>query len=215
MSMNDITAAQRAVLGIALKLANARLTVGTYGNVSARVRDCFVITPSGADRHQLRPEDISVVDFATGKWTGPKPSAERALHLALYRTRSDVGSVIHAHAPDACTVAAAQRELPAMTTELAQVIGPSVRVAKHAITGTKKLERETLKAIAGRQAALLANHGAVCVGRDLDDAFHCLEVLERGCRAFIESEFARTAKYVGSDPANAMREYYLHCCATR
>jgi L-fuculose-phosphate aldolase len=213
--MNDIAAAQKAVLAIALRLADARLTVGTYGNVSARVGDFFVITPSGADRRTLRAEDISVVDFATGKWTGPKPSAERALHLALYRTRSEVGSVIHAHAPDACTVAATQRELPALTAELAQVIGPSVRVAQHAITGTKKLERETLHAIKGRQAALLANHGAVCVGRELEDALHCLEVLERGCRVFIETEFKRAASYVGSEPARAMREHFLRACASR
>jgi len=205
----DLTALQEAVLAAGRHLLETGLTVGTYGNISVRAGDRMVITPTGADRGKLTAADIPIVDIATGEWTGPKPSGERALHLAIYRTRPEAGAVLHAHSPNACTVAAAQRELPVITPDLERLAGPSVRVAPHAITGTKKLERVALAALEGRRAALLANHGAVCMGTNLDEAILCLESLERGCRAFINSEFARTAAHAGPVDPRAIREAFV------
>ena len=110
---------------------------------------------------------------------------------------------------NASTVAAARREVPPILDDMAQIIGPSVRVADYALPSTKKLVRGTVKALKGRMAALMANHGAVCVGRDLDEAFVVCQVLEKACKALIEAEFLGGAKGINKFEAWIMHQYYL------
>jgi len=92
---------------------------------------------------------------------------------------------------------------------MAQIIGPSVKVAEYALPNTKKIVRNTLKALAGRNAALMANHGAICIGRNMDEAFLVCQVLEKACKAFIEAEFLGGAKSINKLEAWIMHEYYL------
>jgi L-fuculose-phosphate aldolase len=110
---------------------------------------------------------------------------------------------------NASTCAAARREVRAVLDDLAQIVGPSVRVAEYALPSTNKIVKATVKALKGRNAALMANHGAVCVGRDLDEAFVVCEVLEKGCKAFIEAEFLGGAKHINKFEAWAMHQVYL------
>ena len=83
------------------------------------------------------------------------------------------------------------------------------------LPSTKKIVRVTMRALAGRNAALLANHGAVCVGRDLQEALTCCQVLEKGCRAFIEAEFLGGAKPINRVEASLMHQFYLRKYARR
>ena len=106
-------------------------------------------------------------------------------------------------------MAAARREVPPILDDMAQIIGPSVRVAAYALPNTKKIVRKTLRALSGRNAALMANHGAVCIGRDMEEAFLVCQVLEKACRAFIEAEFLGGAKAIGNVEAWIMHKYYL------
>jgi L-fuculose-phosphate aldolase len=92
---------------------------------------------------------------------------------------------------------------------MAQIIGPSVRVTKYARSSTKKIKKRTVRALKGRNAALMANHGAVCVGRDLDEAFVVCQVLEKACRAFIEAEFLGGAKSINKIEAHLMHRAYI------
>ena len=110
---------------------------------------------------------------------------------------------------NASTVAAAQREVPPILDDMAQIIGPSVKVAEYALPNTKKIVKNTLKALAGRNAALMANHGAICIGRNMDEAFLVCQVLEKACKAFIEAEFLGGAKSINKLEAWIMHEYYL------
>ena len=93
--------------------------------------------------------------------------------------------------------------------DLAQIIGPGVRCAAYALPSTRKIVRVTLKALRGRNAALLANHGAVCIGRDLEEAYTCCQILEKGCKAFIEAEFLGGARPINRLEAAFMHQYYL------
>ncbi len=86
----------------------------------------MVVTPSGADYTTLAVDDMPVVDLASGRWTGPKPSSERDLHRAVYLERREINGVIHMHSPNACTLAAARHELPPILDDIAQLLGPSV-----------------------------------------------------------------------------------------
>jgi L-fuculose-phosphate aldolase len=193
------------------RLLREHLVSGTWGNISLRIdKEIMVITPSGMLYETLSPEDMVVVNYNTLAWEGEKkPSSELKLHAAIYHQRSDITAVIHTHQPSASTVAAARREVPPILDDMAQIIGPSVRVADYALPNTKGIVRKTLRALRGRNAALMANHGAVCIGRDMDEAFTVCQVLEKACRSFIEAEFLGGAKKIGQIEAWIMHKYYL------
>ena len=193
------------------RLLRENLVSGTWGNLSLRMDDeNMIITPSGKPYELLSPEDMVRVNYRTLSWDGEsKPSSELKLHAAIYLDRKDANAVIHTHQPNASTVAAARREVPPILDDMAQIIGPSVRVAAYALPNTKKIVRKTLRALSGRNAALMANHGAVCIGRDMEEAFLVCQVLEKACRAFIEAEFLGGAKAIGTVEAWIMHKYYL------
>ncbi len=193
------------------QLIETGLVAGTWGNVSIRIdANTMAITPSGGAYEQLTAEDIAIVNLIDGTWTGArKPSSEKGLHVAIYQSRPEINAVLHTHSMNASTVAAARREVPPILDDLAQIVGPSVRVADYALPSTKKLVRATMKALRGRNAALLANHGAVCLGRDLEEALTCCQVLEKGCKAFIEAEFLGGAKSINKFEAALMHQIYL------
>ena len=183
----------------------------TWGNISIRVDDThMLITPSGRTYEDLGLEDIVLVNYHTSKHEGNiKPSSEKELHCEIYRTRKKINAVIHTHQMNASTVAAAHREVPPILDDMAQIIGPTVRVADYALPSTKKITKKTVRALKGRNAALMANHGAVCVGRDLDEAFVVCQVLEKACKAFIEAEFLGGAKGINKFEAHLMHQIYI------
>ena len=187
------------------------LVARTWGNISIRVDDTYMlITPSGRTYEDLTEADIVLVNYHTSKHEGDiKPSSEKELHCEIYRTRKKIHAVIHTHQTNACTVAAAQREVPPILDDMAQIIGPSVRVAEYALPSTRKIAKKTVKALRGRMAALMANHGAVCVGRDMDEAFVVCQVLEKACKAYIEAEFLGGAKSISQFEARYMHQVYL------
>lgn len=96
-----------------------------------------------------------------------------------------------------------------MLDDMAQIIGPSIRVAEYAVPCTKKLAKGAVKALKGRNGGLLANHGAVCIGRNLDEAFTACEILEKACKTFIESEFLGDGVPINKFEAKVMHEYFL------
>lgn len=207
--MDDIQQARKAVRDLGVKLLETGLVVGTWGNVSVRVGDKAIITPSGADYTVLTEDDMPVIDMATGEYDGAKPSSEKDLHLEVYRQRKEIGAVIHTHSPNTSTLAAARCELPPILDDVAQLIGPNVRVADYALPSTKKIVKKTMRALKGRMAAIMANHGAICLGRDLDEAFLCCQVLEKGCKAFIEAEFLGGAKGINRFEAAIMHQIFI------
>lgn len=166
------------VIDIARRMGRAGLNRGTSGNVSARMADGFLVTPSGIPPEALHPADIVAVDM-DGEWCGQrKPSSEWRFHRDLYRTRPDVGAVVHAHAPFSTTLAVLGRGIPAFHYMVAMLGGRDVRCAPYATYGTQALSDNALAALEGRKACLLANHGMLAVGCDLDDALDMAVELE-------------------------------------
>ncbi len=194
-----------------LRLVEEGLVARTWGNISIRVNEThMLITPSGRPYRDLTPEDIVLVDYHTSRFEGSvRPSSEKGVHCEIYRSRKEVNAVIHTHQMNASTVAAARRELPPILDDMAQIIGPSVRVSEYAHSATRKIARNTVRALKGRNAVLMANHGAVCVGRDLEEAFVVCQVLEKSCKAFIEAEFLGGAKGISKFEARLMHRLYI------
>jgi len=209
--MDKIEHIRRQVIEGGLRLVKEGLVARTWGNISIRVDDTYMlITPSGRTYEELTPDDIVLVNYHTSKYEGPvKPSSEKELHCEIYRTRKKVHAVIHTHQMNASTVASAHREVPPILDDMTQIIGPTVRVADYALPSTRKITKKTVKALKGRNAALMANHGAVCVGRDLDEAFVVCQVLEKACKAFIEAEFLGGAKSINKFEAHLMHQLYI------
>ena len=127
----------------------------------------------------------------------------------LYKTRKKIHAAIHTHQPNASTVAATRRDLPPVLDDQAQILGPSVRCADYAPPNTKKIVKTTVKALKGRFAALMANHGAITIGRTMEEAIVAALVLEKACKAFIEAEFIGGAKPISGIEAWVMHKVYL------
>jgi L-fuculose-phosphate aldolase len=210
--MEEIDALREQIIEGGWRLLREGLVARTWGNISIRVDDTnMLITPSGRSYEELTMDDIVLVNYHTSKYEGPvKPSSEKELHCEIYRTRQEVNAVIHTHQMNASTVAAAQREVPSVLDEMIQIIGPTIRVAEYALPSTKKITRKTVRALVDRNAALMANHGAVCIGSNLDEAFVVCQVLEKACKAFIETEFLGGTKSVQPFETQLMYQYYLH-----
>jgi L-fuculose-phosphate aldolase len=208
----DIREAKQSIWEAGKRLLAEELVKGTWGNISLRVdKETMVITPSGREYQDLKPDEMVEVNIETREFQGKiKPSNEFGMHAEIYRHRREIHAVIHTHPPSASTVAAARREVPPILDDMAQLVGPTVRVADYARSSTKKMEKVTLRALKGRMACLLANHGAVCIGRDLEEAFVVSQVLEKACRTFIEAEFLGGAKSIGRVESYLMHQYYLN-----
>jgi len=209
--MDNYEALKKQIIEGGKRLVKEGLVARTWGNISLRVNErAMLITPSGRTYEELTENDIVLVDYRSGKYEGNiKPSSEKDLHCEIYRSRKEVMAIIHTHQMNASTVAAAHREVPPILDDMAQIIGPSVRVADYALPSTKKITKKTVKALKGRNAALMANHGAVCVGRNMDEAFVVCQILEKACKAFIEAEFLGGAKAIKKFEAHLMHQFYL------
>jgi L-fuculose-phosphate aldolase len=209
--MENLDDKKKLVIESGLRLLKEGLVARTWGNVSIRAdKDHMLITPSGRKYEKLTINDIVLVNILTSEYEGTiKPSSENKLHSEIYRTRPEINAVIHTHQMNASTCAAARREVPPILDDMAQIIGTSVRVAPYALPSTRKITKGTVKALKGRMAALMANHGAVCIGRDIDEAFVVCQVLEKACKAFIEAEFLGGAKSINKFEAYLMHQIYL------
>jgi L-fuculose-phosphate aldolase len=209
--MIDLETLKNVVIESGKRLLSEGLVSRTWGNVSVRVdENLMLITPSGRNYNDLNINDIVLVNYHTSKYEGSiKPSSERELHCEIYRTRKEINAVIHTHQMNASTVAAARREVPPILDDMVQIIGPTVRCADYALPSTKRIVTKTVKALKGRMAALMANHGAVCIGRDMEEAFVVCQVLEKACKAFIEAEFLGGAKGINILEAYIMHQVYL------
>jgi L-fuculose-phosphate aldolase len=168
---------RRAVARRAGDLADR--TPGRSGNLSVRAGDRFAVTPSGVPYADLSADDIPVVDLDGAPLAGdPDPSSETPMHAAVYGPL-DAGAVVHAHSPWATTLAALRRPVAPVHYALARA-GGRVPVAAYATYGSEELAANAAAAMveAGTSACLLANHGVLATGPDVDDAIETLDAVE-------------------------------------
>jgi L-fuculose-phosphate aldolase len=160
---------RRQVIDTALRMNELGINQGTAGNVSARVEDGFLITPSGMAYEQTRPVDLVHVGFR-GHGPAGNASSEWRIHFDIYTARSEVNAVVHTHAMFCTTLACLRKEIPAFHYMVAVAGGDSVRCAPYATFGTQRLSSQVLKALRNRKACLLANHGMIAVEASLERA---------------------------------------------
>lgn len=189
--------ARTQISAVCRRLTGDGLVVGTAGNVSTREGDLVAITPSGLPYVDLRPDLVAVVDYETGEQVeGPlKPASELGLHLAALRT-TGLPAVVHTHSRAATAVASLEgvTALPAVHYYIAMFGGPDVRVAEYATYGSPELVRNVERALKGRTAALMSNHGSVVAGPTLEETYVLVQELEWVCELYLRTLGAGSPK---------------------
>jgi len=174
---------ETAVLAAAKDMLRRGLVEGTAGNISARRKDGnLVITPSSVDYADMTLDDLVVVEpdgAVVHAAEGRSPSTEMQLHLACYQAFDDIASVIHSHPVWATMFAIAHQPIPACIDEFAVYCGGDIRCSEYAASGTPEVGSNAVKALDGRAAALIANHGLVAVGSRPDKVLHVTALVER------------------------------------
>ncbi|MBV8953337.1 MAG: class II aldolase/adducin family protein [Solirubrobacterales bacterium] len=178
-----LEAERERVAAAGRRLAAEGLVLGSAGNVSARVGEQVAISATGTELGDLASDRVIVVDLDGRPVAGGlPPSSELGLHLGIYK-RYRAGGVVHAHGPYGTALACVLDELPVIHYEML-ALGGAVRVARHATFGTEELAAATLNALQDRSAALMANHGTIAYGLDLDAAVERTVLLEWLCALY-------------------------------
>lgn len=175
---------RQQLIATACAMGPAGLNRGTSGNVSVRSGDGFYITPTGMRYEQLVADDIPLMALDGSHQGRRKPSSEWRFHRDLYAARPEVGAVLHAHSPFAVSLACLRRDIPAFHYMIARFGGDSIRCADYAIFGSEELSTAAMSAMQQRKACLLANHGLLVAGRDLDEALALAVELEELCEQY-------------------------------
>ena len=150
-----------------------KLFAGTSGNLSVydRERDVMVITPTSVAYETITPEDMTVMrpdgEILEGKY---RPSSEWRMHAAVYQEKPEVGAVLHTHSPYATAFAVNHSSIPVILIEMVLFFGGDIPLAQFAIPGTWEVGKEAVKVLKERTACLLANHGVLAIGKDLEQA---------------------------------------------
>jgi len=160
-----------ALIDAGRRMTALGLTQGTSGNLSARVPEGMLITPSGVPYDRIVPDDLVVMGLDGTVAPGRRrPSTEWRFHAAILAARPDADAVVHCHSPLATTLACLRRGIPAVHYMIAVAGGDSIRCADYATFGTPALAEHAVRALADRKACLLANHGLIALGPDPDRA---------------------------------------------
>jgi L-fuculose-phosphate aldolase len=163
----DDAALREEIIAAALRTIAVGLNRGTSGNVSARIAGGFLVTPSGLAYESTRPEDIVAVAQDGSARGARAPSSEWRFHRDIYAARPEIAAIVHAHSPFATTLACLGRSIPAFHYMIAVGGGSDIRCAPYATFGTQELSGHAVRALEGRKACLLANHGMIAVGGSL------------------------------------------------
>jgi len=181
--MSELTL-RKAIIATALAMNALGINRGKSGNVSARWKDGFLITPSGLPYKESRPADIVFVG-KNGNATGKRPpSSEWRFHYDIYRTRKDAQAVVHTHSSFATTLACLGMDVPAFHYMIAVAGGNSIRCAPYATFGTQELSDQERQALSNRKACLLANHGMIAAGDSLKHALALAVEVEALCEQY-------------------------------
>jgi ribulose-5-phosphate 4-epimerase/fuculose-1-phosphate aldolase len=182
--------AQREQIAILAKsLYDRGYGCGSSGNISVRLDDGFLITPTNSSMGRLDPERIAKVDFDGIHLAGDKPSKEEFLHLAMYEERPEMTAVVHLHATHSVAVSCLaeidpEDVLPPITAYHVMRVGKCPLVPYFA-PGDKALANAVRQTARHAHAMLLANHGPVVAGKSLESAVYAAEELEETAKLFL------------------------------
>lgn len=168
--LNDESTLSDALVSISQQLVTLGLNKGSSGNVSVRYKDGFLVTPSGVAPNDMLAHMMVNMQFDGSHEQGKKPSSEWRFHHDILQNRPEINAVIHTHSMFATTMACLHQDIPPFHYMIAVTGGDTIRCAPYALFGSQALSDGALIALKERKACLLANHGMIAMGADLDEA---------------------------------------------
>ena len=194
-----------------LDLVKRGLTVETWGNISARDPETgrIYLTPSAMSYFTITPEDIVVMDENGTVLEGTrKPTIEWSLHTGLYRERKDLNAIIHTHPLHSQVFGVLHMDIPVVIDEAAQVFGGPVKVTEYHLPGSEELAQAAIGAFGDKGCAcILANHGAVCGGKDMKAAFKACTVLEMTAEIYYKALAVGKPYLIGDKETAFMKDF--------
>ena len=185
----EYEAERQIILDTCLLLQKMEYFLGTWGNVSLRVNDHILLTPSRVEYSTMKPSDVVVIDMEGNKLAGDRnPTSEKEVHRYVYRCRQDINAVIHAHTSNAMAVSALEIDsVPCLVEEMSQLLGGCIPLTREYIPAAKHaaLGEATGRIIGEHSAIILRNHGPVTCGRNMPEAILCARVVEKACGLYL------------------------------
>ncbi|HET7012386.1 MAG TPA: class II aldolase/adducin family protein [Streptosporangiaceae bacterium] len=202
----SIEAARAAVVQYGQRLVADRLVYGSAGNLSIRIGDKVVMSPSGLNYDQITEEHVNVLsaDGTILEGTGRR-SSEWPMHRRVYDL-SDAGAVIHTHSPFGVAVGTLWDEIPAVHYSVLRLGGPTVRVAGYTTFGSDGLAENVAAALEDRFACLLQNHGAVAYGADIAEAYDRVQLIEWMAEVYWRARLAGAPRILSAEELAAVSE---------
>ena len=201
-------ALRREIVAACINMNARGINQGTSGNISVRVPEGFLITPSGMTYEETRPGDIVVMHLDGTHEGKRKPSSEWRFHRDLMKTRPEVGAVVHTHSMFAATLSCLHLDIPAVHYMVAASGGTEIRVAKYATFGTEQLSKNALEALEGRTCCLLKNHGVIATGPNIKRALWLAHEVETVARQYYLSLAIGGGDIIPDDEINRIIEKF-------
>jgi len=179
---------RKEIIDYGLRSYNSGFVTETEGNLSTRLsEDRFLVTPSHVPYEKRQVDDVVLLDGSGNVLKGTrKPTSETRMHLAVYKARPDVNGIVHSH-PLYCTMLAVMGEpLRPILDEMLPYLGGIIEVTQFAPSGSAEIASECVKSLGNRAAVLLANHGNLCVGKNMSRAFQTAKYIEKYAQIYIQ-----------------------------
>jgi len=181
-------ALRKEIIETCIKMNAMGINQGTSGNVSARVADGILITPSAVPYERMKPDSIVRMNWDGQRDGAAVPSTEWRFHLDITRQREDVGAIVHTHSMYATILAIRGENIPAVHYMIAAAGGPSIRCGGYETFGTSDLSQQALEALEDRNGCLLANHGVIATGANLAKALWLAKEIEVLAQQYVFSQ---------------------------
>lgn len=211
--MPDTLMLRQEIIATCLELVRIGHFIGTWGNIAVRVDDGILLTPSRLDYEAMRPADLVAVDWGGNRIRGERlPTSEMQVHRMVLAERPDMGAVVHSHAPWISVLACTGMNLPCIVEDMAQIIGGEVRCSRYVRGGEhQELAQATIDALGAESSAvMLANHGVVVGGRNLNEAHVAAHVLEKAAMIFVHANNICGSEVIAEEAVRAERDRYLY-----
>lgn len=212
MGEDDFLEIKEEIIAKCLLMEDMGYFVGTCGNISARISGGFIVTPSKVPYRKLTAEDLVTVSAQGAIISGRRlPSSEVRMHAAIYQKREEIHAVIHGHSPYASALACLHRSIPPFVEDLVQIVGGEVRCTVYVPGGEhERMAQEVVNTIGSVNAVLIANHGWLCCGRDLEEASVVSRVVEKAALMLLVATPLGTVVRIPDHVIVSERDRFLH-----
>ena len=203
---------QEEVCKTAKAMADAGLTAGTWGNISGRIdEDYMVITPSGMSYAKLTADQMVICNMHTFEYEGDlKPSVEVPIHSRILLEHPEINGIVHVHSSKALAVAVTRKGIPAICDDQVQILGGDIRCADYTFPGSKEMADSVAAALTDRRGALIANHGSIAMAETLEKALTGVTILEKTAQIWIDVQALGSYVEISEEDCAKFHDFFLH-----